>query len=103
MQDKIDALYTVAYMQDKIGETFEATVSGVTSFGLFAELDNTIEGFLPVETLPDDYYEFIEERFQLRGTRQSFRLGERLLVQVAGVDWGMRRTQFRLLTKLDKA
>ena len=99
----VDALYTVAYMQDKIGETFEATVSGVTSFGLFAELDNTIEGFLPVETLPDDYYEFIEERFQLRGTRQSFRLGERLLVQVAGVDWGMRRTQFRLLTKLDKA
>ena len=54
-------------------------------------------------TLPDDYYEFIEERFQLRGSRQSFRLGERLLVQVAGVDWGMRRTQFRLLTKLDKA
>ena len=99
----VDALYTVAYMQDKIGETYEATVSGVTSFGLFAELDNTIEGFLPLETLPDDYYEFVEERFQLRGTRQSFRLGERLLIEVAGVDWGMRRVQFRLLMKLDKA
>lgn len=96
----VDALYTVAFMKDRIGEVYEATVSGVTSFGLFAELANTIEGFIPLETLPEDYYTFIEERYLLKGTKHSFRLGERLRVQVAGVDWGARRTQFLLLEKL---
>lgn len=96
----VDALYTVAYMKDRIGETYEATVSGVTSFGLFAELDNTVEGFIPIETLPDDYYDFSEERFLLKGTKNVFRLGDRLFVQVASVDWGQRRTHFQLLKKL---
>ncbi len=96
----VDALYTVAYMKDKIGEEYEATVSGVTSFGLFAELDNTIEGFLPLETLPDDYYEFIEERYLLKGTKNSFRLGERIRILVTAVDWGARRTNFSYLEKI---
>ena len=95
----VDALYTVAYMQDKIGEEYDATISGVTSFGIFAELSNTVEGLVPVETLPDDSYEFVEERFLLRGTRNSFHLGEKVRVQVAGVDWGTRRVQFRFLEK----
>ena len=95
----VDALYTVAYMQDKIGEEYEATISGVTSFGIFAELANTVEGLIPIETLPDDSYEFVEERFLLRGTRNSFHLGEAIRVKVAGVDWGTRRVQFRFLEK----
>ena len=93
----VDALYTVAYMQDKIGEEYDATISGVTSFGIFAELANTVEGLIPIETLPDDSYEFVEERFLLRGMRNSFHLGECVRVKVAGVDWGTRRVQFRLL------
>ncbi len=93
----VDALYTVAYMQDKIGEEYDATISGVTSFGIFAELANTVEGLIPIETLPDDSYEFVEERFLLRGMRNSFHLGECVRVKVAEVDWGTRRVQFRLL------
>ena len=96
----VDALYIAAYMQDHIGEMFEGTVSGMTNFGLFVELPNTIEGYIPVETLPDDYYEYIESRFVLQGTKHSFHLGERVLVSVAGVDWGMRRTHFTLLKKI---
>lgn len=95
----VDALYTVAYMQDKIGEEYDATISGVTSFGIFAELANTVEGLVPVETLPDDSYEFVEERFLLRGTKSSFHLGEAIRVRVAGVDWGSRRVQFQFLEK----
>ena len=95
----VDALYIVAYMQDKIGEEYDATISGVTSFGLFAELANTVEGFIPLETLPDDSYEFIEERFQLRGTKGSFHLGEEIRVRAVGVDWGSRRIQFQFLGK----
>ena len=97
---EVDALYITAYMQEHIGEEYEAVISGVTAFGLFAELKNTVEGLIPVETLPDDFYTFDEERFTLHGTRNVFRLGERVRVQVAGVDWGLRRTQFALLEKL---
>ena len=97
----VDALYIVAYMQDKIGKEYDATISGVTSFGIFAELANTVEGLVPLETLPDDSYEFVEERFQLRGTKESFHLGEAIRVRVAGVDWGTRRVQFQFLGKTD--
>lgn len=97
----VDALYTVAYMDGKIGCEYEATISGVTSFGIFCELDNTIEGIIPVETLPDDAYEFIEDRYLLRGVKNSFRLGERVKVLVAAVDWGLRRVHFAYLEKID--
>lgn len=97
----VDALYTVAYMDGKIGCEYEATISGVTSFGVFCELDNTIEGIIPVETLPDDAYEFIEDRYLLRGVKNSFRLGERVKVLVAAVDWGLRRVHFAYLEKID--
>ncbi len=96
----VDALYIVAYMQDKVGEKYEATVSGVTSFGVFAEMDNTVEGFIPIETLPDDAYTLVEERYLLRGVRHTFRLGERLRVRVTGVDWGARRVQFSFEEKI---
>ncbi len=98
----VDALYTIAYMQDKIGEEYEATISGVTSFGLFAELHNTVEGFLPIETLPDDYYDFNEKHFLLKGTKNVFRLGEEIKVKVAAVDWGARRTQFLYMGKINQ-
>lgn len=92
----VDALYIVKYMSDKIGERYDATISGVTSFGIFAELKNTVEGLIPLETLPDDSYEFNEEKFLLRGTRNSFRIGEEICVKVASVDWGSRRVIFVL-------
>ena len=98
----VDALFIVEYMKEKIGEVYEATISGVTSFGLFAELANTVEGFIPIDTLPDDYYMLDEERFVLHGTRNTFRLGERIEIKVVGVDYGARRTQFQLLKKLQE-
>ncbi len=94
-----DALYIAFYMKDRIGEEYNAVVSGVTAFGLFAELDNTVEGFIPVETLPEDCYLFEEENFLLRGVHNSFRLGERVRVRVDGADIGARRVQFFLLNK----
>ncbi len=92
----VDDLFIAFYMKDRIGEEYEATVSGVTSFGLFAELSNSVEGLIPVETLPDDSYEFLEDRFLLRGMRNSFRLGQRILVKAVGVDLGARRVLFAL-------
>ncbi len=97
---EVDALYTVAYMQERMGERFEGVISGVTSYGVFVELANTVEGIISLDRLPDDFYELIEEKFTLRGRRNSFRLGEKVRVQVVGVDWGARRTQFLLIEKL---
>ena len=83
-------------MSDKVGERYDATISGVTSFGIFAELKNTVEGLIPIETLPDDSYRFIEEQFLLRGTKNSYRISEGIRVIVSSVDWGSRRVLFVL-------
>jgi ribonuclease R len=93
----VDSLYCVAYMQDRIGEEYDATVSGVTSRGVYAELDNAIEGFIDIAVLPSDSYDYIEEKFLLKGIKNTFRLGDRIRVQTVGVDWGLRRTQFLYL------
>lgn len=92
----VDDLYKTVYMQDRIGEVFEATVSGVTNFGVFCELDNTIEGLIPLEVLPDDNYEFIAEKFLLKGARRAFRLGDKVKIRVDGCDYGRMRTLFSL-------
>ncbi len=96
---EVDALFIAAYMQDKIGQDFSAVVSGVTSYGVFVELKNTVEGFIPIDMLPDDGYTLVEERFLLRGTKHSFRLGDQILVKVIGIDWGAKRTLFTFLKK----
>lgn len=92
----VDDLYKTVYMQDRIGEVFEATVSGVTSFGVFCELDNTIEGLIPVELLPGDGYELVPEKFLLKGTKRSFKLGDRVKVRADGCDYGRMRVMFSL-------
>ncbi len=90
----VDALYKTVYMSDRIGEEFEATVSGVTAFGVFAELDNTVEGLIRLEKLPGGSYEYIENKFTLRGAEHSFRLGDRIRIRVDGCDWGNMRAEF---------
>ena len=96
---EIDALYSTMYMSEKIGEEYDAVISGVTSFGLFAELPNAIEGFIPIETLRGNF-EFIAERFLLKGNYDSYSLGEEIRVSVADVDFEKRRTIFQFLGKL---
>ena len=95
----VDDLYMTMYMSEHIGEQFEAVISGVTSFGLFAELPNTIEGFIPLESL---YGEFTcdEAHFRLEGRLESYTIGEKIKVKVIDVDFYRRRTEFRLIKKL---
>ncbi len=72
------------YMEKHIGETFTGIISGVTGFGLFVELDNTVEGMIPVSELKDDYYFYNEGAASLTGerTRRSYRLGDEVTVEV---------------------
>lgn len=86
------------YMERYLGEVFDAIVSGVTSFGLFIQLSNTVEGLIHVSTMTDDYYHFDEKAFALYGERtgQRFRLGDPLRAQLIKVNKETRTIDFRL-------
>ena len=75
-------------MRQFVGQEFEAEVSGVAPFGLFVALPNSVEGLVRIETLPEDYYEYIEERMELRGQRSGFRytIGTTLRVKLTAAN-----------------
>ncbi|MEX2527369.1 MAG: ribonuclease R [Gemmatimonadota bacterium] len=93
------ALKKVEFMERHLGEEFEGTVSGVVAFGFFVLLDEVfVDGLVHVSSLDDDYYEFQETRFALRGVRKgrTIRLGDRVKVQVSRVDKEERKVDFLL-------
>ncbi|MDE7401576.1 MAG: ribonuclease R [Clostridia bacterium] len=93
----VDDLYKLAYMSERLGEEYDAVISGVIESGIFAELANTVEGMVRFENLPADRYEYIPEKFLLKGTRHTFRIGDKIKIKVAGCDLGTRRVQFTLV------
>lgn len=93
----VDDLYKVAYMEKRIGEEYDAVISGVTESGIYAELPNAVEGVIRCENLPADRYDLIAEKFLLKGKKHSYRLGDGVRVKVAGCDLGSRRVQFVLV------
>ena len=88
----------VEYMKDFVGDIFEGIISGVTGFGFFVRLANSVEGLVHISTLTDDFYHFMQETYTLWGenTRRSFRLGERVKVKLVRVDLEMRQIDFEL-------
>ncbi len=88
------------YLQDHVGEVFDGVVSGVTGFGLFVELkDLYVEGLVHITNLPHDYYHFEAAQHRLVGdrTRQVFRLGDQMVVQVVRVDLDERKVDLELV------
>ncbi len=94
----------VRFMADKVGEEFDGYVTGVAPFGLFVELAaHYVEGLVHVSTLADDYYRFLERGHALYGeaTRKTYRLGDRVRVQVARVDMERRQVDLGLVEVLE--
>ena len=91
-------LKKVEYMADRIGEEYEGIISGVTSFGIFVELDNTIEGLIPLSYLYDDYYIYDGEKHILIGEvrKKTYRIGDVIKVKVNDVDIVQREIDFTL-------
>ncbi len=90
------------YMQDRIGEVFEGTVAGVTSFGLFVALDGVyVEGLLHVTELGSDYFHYDKARHEMAGERSGvrYRLGDRLTVKLVRVDLETTKIDFTLVNK----
>ncbi len=98
---RMDDLYKTAYMKDRIGEEFDAVISGVTPNCVFSELENTVEGVTYVEDLPRGNYVFDEKTFTLSaGGRKSYSLGDKVRVGVISADLTERRTRFLILGKI---
>lgn len=87
------------YMQKRIGEEYEGVISGVTKWGVYVELPNTIEGLVHVADMRDDHYEFAEERYELVGehTGKTYKLGQKVRVRVTEADRIQRTVNFEII------
>jgi len=96
---EVDDLKKAEYMSERIGEEFEGIISSVTNFGLFVELQNTVEGLIHISTLDDDYYVYDEEHLCLIGerTKKQYRLGDEVKIRVSKVDLDSYEINFDLL------
>lgn len=87
------------YMSDKIGEEYEGVISGVTSFGIFVELDNTVEGLVHISNIVDDYYIYDNEKKELSGqkNRKVFKIGDVVKVKLKTVSIARAEIDFVLI------
>ena len=97
-----DKLKKAEYMSYHLGEEFEGIISGVTGWGLYVELPNTVEGLVHVNTLRDDYYVFDQESYELRGemTKKVYKLGDKVCVRVADADKMLKTVDFELVSDI---
>jgi ribonuclease R len=95
----------VRFMADKVGDVFDGYITGVAPFGLFVELtEHYVEGLVHVSTMADDYYRFREQQHSLFGesTKKTYRLGDRVTVQIVRVDMERRQIELALEDVLQK-
>ncbi|WP_051226420.1 ribonuclease R [Butyrivibrio sp. MC2013] len=94
-----DKLKKAQYMEEHIGEEYEGTISGVTGFGIFVELENTCEGLIRLSDMTDDYYEFDPDNYTLTGTDfgKVYSLGEKVRIRVRAADRVEKTIDFEML------
>lgn len=87
------------YMEEHIGEEYDGVISGVTNYGIYVELDNTIEGLIHVENMKEDYYNYDEERCQMVGERKHkiYKMGDYCRVRVLSANKILRRIEFEII------
>ena len=97
-------LKKVQYMEQHIGEEFEGVISGVTEWGFFVELENTVEGLVRVTDLTDDFYQYYEDTYELVGeaTNRRFKLGQKVKIRIEHCDRIMRTIDFVLAGEDDE-
>ena len=87
------------YMETRLGQNYEGIISGVTGWGLYVELPNTVEGLIHISTIPGDYYHYNEAACEMVGeaTGRCFKLGMPVRIEVEDCDRFMRTINFRLV------
>ena len=98
MEREVDKMKKCEYMRDRLGESFEGRVSGITSWGMYVELPNTVEGMVPLRMMWDDHYEYEEETYSLVGqsSGRRFTLGDPVTIRVESADVEARLLDFSL-------
>lgn len=98
-----DKLKKVEYMEDYIGVVFEGVISSITNWGMYVELPNTVEGMVHVTSLEDDYYYYDEEHYEMKAEhlKKSYKLGQKVQVEVVGTDRLQRTIDFELVEDYD--
>lgn len=93
---EVEKMKKAEYMEQFVGESFDGVISGVTTWGMYVELPNTIEGMVRVADIPGDYYYFEEENYQMVGehTHKVYKLGQKIRVTVDAVDKILRTIDF---------
>ncbi len=100
-RDSID-IKKAEYMSKKIGEQYEGIISGVTQFGVFVELENTVEGLIRFENLGDEYYEYDADHKILIGerTKETFKIGDKINIEVIDANKQEKRISFKRIQEV---
>ena len=103
-QRDTEALKKVEFMLDKVGKTYEGIISGVTNWGIYVELANTVEGMVALSQMEDDFYLFDEQNMQVFGRRngKSYRLGDLVQVTVTKVSQEAGTIDFAICEQTEK-
>ncbi len=93
-----DKLKKAEYIEDRIGEVYEGVISGITQWGIYVELPNTIEGLIHVSTLPGDYFFYDESTYEMVGKETGivYKLGQKLKIRVRSVDRLLKTIDFEI-------
>ena len=93
---EVEKLKKAEYMQHRVGQVYEGVISGITSFGIYVELPNTVEGLIHVSNMYDDHYYYREETFDMvgMGTGKTYTLGQKVKIRVLGADKETRTVDF---------
>ena len=97
---EVEDMKKAQYMSKYIGEEFDGIVSSLTNFGMFVQLDNTVEGLVHFSNMFDDYYHFDEENYHIIGERTNriYRLGDSVKIKVIDANVARRNIDFEILT-----
>lgn len=95
--------YKAVYMEERIGKEYDGIVSSVTSFGMFVELENTVEGLVRMVDMNDDFYNYNEDTYSLIGerTKNVYRIGDQVRIKVSKVNVDFREIDFELVNQKD--
>lgn len=104
VERETDKAKKVQFMERHIGEEFTGVISGISNYGFYVELPNTVEGMVRLANLDGDYYVFDEEHYELVGerTRKKFKLGQTVKIQVVSVDRYLKTIDFLPVRNFDK-
>ena len=104
MQRDVDKMKKAEYMADHIGEIYEGIISGVQEFGIFVELENTVEGLIKAENIKGDYYVYDSDMMALIGkkTKKKYAFGDKITIRVVRADKDKSEIDFEVYDEKEK-